>query len=359
MPANIRSTLKPYYHPTRRKWYPRGTYPVKDANGNVERKRGFVGPGEVSRSACQASCDRLNTQLEAEACEAPAEPTFLEAAEVYMRLGGDARFLNKRLMGKLKDVRVNTFTDAIVVEIAKEIYPSATAATLNRQLYTPIISVLRLAAKGKTWKPNLQRPKGALKLKPAKAPADDWFVKMRGVAKPQLWALLLFLTLHGRRPSDGLRRLPADFNPTTGTVTIDKDKAGNPIVVQLSDVVRDAILAYNWQAGPGLFGTLTWKNRRNTYRLLKETCEKAGAPYFTFHKAGRHKFAKRLLDAGRSLAHVKSAGHWANIKVVGDLYGHLEHSEVDQDTKAVGDDWASNLAAKNNVVPLQKKDGTR
>jgi integrase len=174
-------------------------------------------------------------------------------------------------------------------------------------------------------------------------------------APKPLWALLMFLTLHGRRPSDGLRRVPSDYDPIAKTIMIDRDKNGEPILVRLADPVAEAIQAYNWQAGPGLFGTLTWKARRNAYRTLKSACKRAGAPYFTMHKAGRHKFAKRLLEAGYSLAHVKSPGRWKTIRVVAELYGHLEHSEVDEATRKVGVAWAANLGkTKDNVVHLPK-----
>lgn len=355
MPTNIRATLKPYFHKQRRKYFPRGTFPIKREDGRIERKRDFYGSGSDTRTACQADCDRLNRELELAAL-ADDVPTFEQAAETYLEGGGDGRFLDDRLLDFVGSWRCDAIDDAMMVRAVKALYPTATAATVNRQLYTPVISVLRLASKGKQWKPSLSRPKGYSKLKPAKAPADDWFDRLKAEAPPQLWALLLFGTLHGRRPSDGLRRVPSDYDPVAQTVMIDKDKNGNPILVRLSEPVVEAIQAYNWQAGPGLFGTLTWKARRNAYRMLRSACKRAGVEYFTLHKAGRHKFAKRLLEAGYSLAHVKSAGRWASIRVVAELYGHLEHSEVDEVTREVGVAWARERGKlKNNVVQMPKR----
>lgn len=359
MPVSTRATLAPYYHEKRRKWYPRGTYPERDAAGHVYRKRGFRGHGTNSRSACQALCDQLNRDLEAEATATHDEPVFARAAAVYVSTGGDARFLTDKLLMAIGHHRVDLINDEIVARVAGEIYQNASAATLNRQLHTPIISVLRQASKGRPWKPSITRPRGALKLKPAKSPPDDWFARLQKEAKPQLWAFVLFLTLHGRRPSDAFRRVPEDFDPKAGTVFLETTKNGEALTVRLAAPVLEAILAYNWQAGPGLFGTMTWKNRRNAYRLLRETCERAGAPYFTFHKAGRHKFAKRLLDAGYSLVHVQHAGGWKDSGLVADLYGAFAHDEVAETAKTVGEDWASKLEVRDNVVPLQKKGGTR
>jgi integrase len=355
MPTNVRATLAPYFIRKRRKWFPRGTFPFKAADGQIGRKRGYCGSGSDSRAACQADCDRLNRELEVAALSDDV-PTFEQATAVYLESGGDGRFLSDRLLDLIGQWRCDTFDDAMMVKAMKALYPEASAATVNRQLYTPVISVLRQAAKGKQWKPSLSRPKGYSKLKPAKSPSDDWYDHLRAEASPQLWALLLFVTLHGRRPSDGFRRTPADYDPKAETVLVDRDKNGDPVLVRLSQPVSEAIRSYNWQEGPGLFGTLTWTARRNAYRMLKAACKRAGVPYFTFHTAGRHKFAKRLLEAGYSLAHVKSAGRWKSIRVVAELYGHLEHSEVDDATRAVGVAWAHDLGkSRQNVVRLPKR----
>ena len=136
---------------------------------------------------------------------------------------------------------------------------------------------------------------------------------------------------------------------------IERDKNGDPVLVRLSQPVVEAILSYNWQAGPRLFGYYTLKNRRNLYRDLRAACERAGVTYFTPHKAGRHAFAKRLLKAGKSLAHVKAAGKWKTIRVVAELYGAFESSEVDDDVLQVGDQWAAKLGTHpDNVVSLKK-----
>ena len=50
-------------------------------------------------------------------------------------------------------------------------------------------------------------------------------------------------------------------------------------------------------------------------------------PYFSPHVFGRHKFATRFLEAGYSLQFVKNAGHWKTIRLVAELYGHLEKRE--------------------------------
>lgn len=361
MSQNTRSTLKPYLHKRRRKWYPRGTFPIKGEDGKIERKRDYYGPSSDTRALCQVDCDRLNRELESAATSGPLEPTFEEAVATYLGTGGDKRFLGEveggprnKLLDFLGSYRVNEITDTVMGRAVTQLYPTAAAVTVNRQLFTPVISVLRLAAKGKTWKPDLKRPEGHSKLKPAKAPADTWYAAVGPECRPQLIALLLFCTTSGRRAGEAMRCLPADFNPEDGTVFIGKDKNGNAILVRLAQAVVEAIQSYNWQKGPGLFGHYIPKNRRNLFRDLKAACKRAGVPYFPPHKAGRHAFAKRVLQDGYSLAHLMGMGGWDNARTPTELYGHFAHSEVAEDAKRVGEKFLSRVSAiKDNVVELE------
>ena len=360
---NIRSTLKPYLHKQRRKWYPRGTFPIKHEDGSIERKRDFYGPGSDTRTLCQADCDRLNRELEAAASAGPVEPTFEEAVATYLGTGGDKRFLGEveggprnKLLDRLGRIRVNEITDAVMVSAATAIYPTASPVTINRQLYTPVIAVLRMVSKARPWKPDLTRPKGHSNIKPAKAPPDKWFAPVLATCRPQLGALLLFCTTSGRRAGEAIKCLPEHYNPERGTALIGKDKNGNPVLVQVAKQVQEALELYDWKRGPGLFGHYTLKNRRNLFRDLKLACERARVEYYPPHKVGRHAFAKRFLEAGYSIAHLMGAGGWDDPKMPTKLYGHYAYSEVAEDVKKVGEAFLTKIdETKNNVVELQPR----
>lgn len=361
MSVSLRSSLTPYYRRDRRKWYARGTYPLKTPEGKIERKRGYVGEGSDTRAQCQADCDRLNREIEEAIKAGPLAPTFEEAVVTYLGSGGDARFLGEeegkpgnRLLDCLAQFRCDEIDDATMVRTANKLYPTATAATINRQLYTPVISVLRLASKGKHWKPALRRPKGYLEHSPAKSPGDDWFVAVRAKCRPTLWALVLFDAIHGRRAGEALGLAPSDYDRSAGTILIDRTKNGEPVFIRLAKPVIEAIDAYDWHFGPGLFGYYTKQNRRNLYRDLALACEQAGVPYFTPHQAGRHAFAKRLLAEGKSLKHVKEAGKWKSMHVA-TLYGAFEHSEVDDDTRQIGEQWVTKLGKPAQVIELHRR----
>lgn len=353
----IRSTLKPYWHKRRRKWYARGTYPIRHEDGQIERRRGFIGAGHDSRAACRQECDRLNGLYEQDARRAQGERslTFAEGVVNYLTAGGDDRFLTERLILEIGHLDCRSIDDTRMGELVRLFFPGgAKPSTINRDLYTPVIAVLRMAAKGQSWKPEIARPKGHADLPPVRVPKQEWFTRVLPACRPQLRALLLLLTLHGRRPKEAMTRLPHHFDLDAGTIEIERTKNGEPVVVRLAKPVIEAILSYDWKDGPGLFGTLTYENRRGAYRMLYRVCEAIGVPPFTFHAAGRHAFATRKLNSGKTLKHIKEAGRWKSMKMV-ERYTHLERNEVDEETRREGDVWGEAMARAGNIVPLRPK----
>lgn len=71
--------------------------------------------------------------------------TFDHAADAYLSAGGSNRFLEtvRAALGKTELRKINQST---LDETARKIYPTAAAATVNRQLYTPFIAVWNYAA---------------------------------------------------------------------------------------------------------------------------------------------------------------------------------------------------------------------
>lgn len=85
----------------------------------------------------------------------PGEPTFLDAAVRYMAEGRDERFLEP-LLERLGDRPLKAITQDEINDLSIALYPQATAATRNRQVFTPISAVLKHAGIERQWK----RPKG-------------------------------------------------------------------------------------------------------------------------------------------------------------------------------------------------------
>jgi integrase len=126
----------------------------------------------------------------------------------------------------------------------KSVFPKgAKPSTVNRELYTPVIAILNMASKSKACaKPSFTRPKGYTDAPPIVIPDRDWFRLVLPHLSADKVALISFLTVHGRRLGDALGRTPKDFDPEAGTLAIGKDKAGNPLLVELAPGVRDLFL---------------------------------------------------------------------------------------------------------------------
>lgn len=96
----------------------------------------------------------------------PRGPTFVEAAVAYLESGGDARYIGKwdddkkqwngGPISRLGDKLLCEIDQQEIDRVAVALYPSASAMTRNRHVYTPISAVLKHA--GVDFK--IKRPKG-------------------------------------------------------------------------------------------------------------------------------------------------------------------------------------------------------
>jgi integrase len=86
----------------------------------------------------------------------PSDPTFASAALAYMKKGGERRFLAPiiRYFGSKPLAQINQVELDLA---AATLYPNAKPATLNRQVYTPVVAVLHGAGVTQQF----DRPEGA------------------------------------------------------------------------------------------------------------------------------------------------------------------------------------------------------
>jgi hypothetical protein len=83
-------------------------------------------------------------------------PNFASAALDYMRAGGSKRFLTP-LLNHFQVTPLAAIDQRAIDQAAIELYPNASAATRNRQVYTPVSAILRHARVSIV----IRRPKGA------------------------------------------------------------------------------------------------------------------------------------------------------------------------------------------------------
>ena len=152
--------------------------------------------------------------------------TFAGAAAAYMRAGGDGQYLEQVL--RAWPDRIVTDIDQIALDtLAAELYPTATAATRNRQVYTPVAAVMHRAGIEKRFKrpPGWQGKKSTswLELEQAAmlfAAADDVDV--------EFGLLCRFLLYTGMRLGEALGVKLRDLKLDRSFVYLPDSKNGEP-----------------------------------------------------------------------------------------------------------------------------------
>lgn len=337
-------------------WYARSTQPVRGADGKIgyraversTRTSSIQEAREVARQLDLAFAEEANKPAPETPKASKGTMTFADAVGIYIESGYPTKFLAPivQVIGLLpaKDIEQSD-----CLRVAREVYPGRTAATINRQVFTPISAVLRFVGLA----PVLKRPHGHDALPTvdkAELPTDGWYDAVLEHLSPPKRALMLLISLHGLRIGEALNRKPSDVDPKRWTLLLQKTKDGNPYTIKLSEPVIDALKAYEWRKGKWLFGT---KERSNINRDFAKACAKANVQTYGTHKIGRHSFAANVLAEGKSLPYLMQAGRWASLKAVA-RYAHLAKSEVDEEVRTLGKKWHEGRKS-GAVVPMRKK----
>lgn len=308
-------------------------YPKRSPNyivtGSVAGVNVFESTGTPDRGLAEQYRLKREREIYEEAALGKARPaTFADAVIVYANKGKPTRFL-KVLLEHFKEKPLVAIGQVEIDEAARVLYPDAKASTLNRQVYGPMVAVLRAAAKAKlqgATAPMIDRRK---ETKAEVTPADDAHLAALLPHLPEgLAALITLMTFTGLRTGEALRVSQNDTRD--GYALVGRAKNGDPRMVPLPE---------GWEYPSGGWG---YDTTQGVGKALRRAHKAAGLPYRDGHELGRHAFAARFLKAGGSIKRLKEAGGWKKLAVVDERYGHLEISEVH--------DFMRNLAK-----PLQQK----
>lgn len=325
---------------------------MRQTDGRISRVRIEESTREVSKvRAARVAADLYQFYHEqAYRPKAKASPSFTDAAITYVETKQpskrDRGFVAK-LVQFFGETPIADIDQAAISQAAHALYPEASASTHVRAVYAPACTVLRIAGVRPDWK----RPKH--RKRPITIPPDEWFARVLPACEPSLRALLLFLTLTGRRISEALEAI----DNGDGTATIGKTKSGNAVVVAIPDLVQRLLVGVGVKPGR-LF---TYGDRHNVYRALLRACDKAGVlvrddkgkiieGWYGSHALGRHSFCTRLLREGYSTKFVADAAGHASTRMIDLHYGHLEQSEVQTEVRKVGQRWGKRLAKQQKMA---------
>lgn len=259
----------------------------------------------------------------------PGEPTFASAAAAYMKAGGERRFLRK-LLEHFGDTKLSKIDQPAIDVAAAALYPRASGATRNRQVYSPVSAVLRRAG----VRLDLARPVGAGGNK-----ATSWLwpeqaetiFEEAGKIDQEFQALLIVLTYTGLRLSEALGLTWNDVRLQDGFAYIPQTKTDEPRAVFLPPV---AVAALANMAGDVRSQSKVFRFAKSgyLYSLLKAAVFKAGVtlPERSAFHVLRHTYATWMRRyAGADSKALIATGAWKDAKSV-DRYSHVVVSEEAQ-----------------------------
>ncbi len=270
-----------------------------------------------------------------------ATATFAEAALSYLESGGDKRFLDKvlRHFGTTPLAKIDQ--DAIDVG-ARKVYPNASAATRDRQFYTPASAVMKHAAK-RGWCSQIimERPK--------KPPSRDRWItpehadRLIEACNEHLRPLVTLLLYTGARIGEALWLDWRDVDLTRSHVTFPVDqsdgrrtKNNEPRGVPLHPRVRAALANL-----PHRKGEIFRRPDGMPYARLRDgatsasdgirksfagACQRAGIKNFTVHDC-RHTWATWHYAENRDLLALQRLGGWKTLAMV-TRYAHVNVGEL-------------------------------
>jgi integrase len=242
--------------------------------------------------------------------------TFAEAAQRYRNAGKSVTFL-KPVEDYFGQTLVKDITEGAIYEMAKELFPNCSGASLNRLAIVPTQAVINFAAKSKLCTPiKIERYKIDAKVK---EPATlEWIEAFRSQSTPLVGTLALFMYLTGARIGEALDVKWEDVDLRARTVLIRESKVTKerlshlpvPLVIALANLPRIE--------GRGVFGYEKPKALRNAWEAAIEA---AGIKRLTPHSC-RHGFATGLLRRGVDVVTVAWLGGWKSAAQVLKTYGH-------------------------------------
>lgn len=266
--------------------------------------------------------------------------TFADCCLVYLEKGGEKRFL-RPILERFGNTRVKDIRADDVSRFALEVYGHKAPSTVKRELYTPLNAALRAGCDEHDAPIRRFTPPKVVRPQIQEAP-PDWFPAFFAAGHKRINAIVLFLTTTGCRVSEACRLTVRDCNFATGKALLRTTKTGKPRVVALTDfamlAMQEIIDADKAKLDDTVFG---YASRWSVNQAIERVCKKAGLPYYSSHKLGRHAFAARWLASGKSLRGLQEAGQWASIQVLADTYGHLEDSAVHAAIRDVGSEVGS------------------
>lgn len=269
---------------------------------------------------------KIERDIESGSFAIKGETTFASAALVYMKAGGERTYIGK-LLEHFGDKPLSQIDQAAIDAAAVAIYPTGTPATRNRQVYTPISSILRSAGSSHS----LRRPRGSAG---NKSTAWLWPEQANAIFEeaeklnPEFAALLIVLCYTGMRLSEALGLTWNDVRLQDGFAYVPDTKNDEPRAVFLPPVAVAALANLHGDGGH-IRRVFRFTKSGHLYHLLRASAFRASVdlPARSAFHIFRHTYATWMRRyAGLDTKGLVATGAWKDRKSA-DRYEHVVVTE--------------------------------
>lgn len=282
--------------------------------------------GTAERKVAVKVLAKLKDEIERGVVAKPGEATFVSASISYVKHGGERRFV-MRLAEHFGETPLGAITQQEIDAAAIALYPAASPATRNRQVYSPVSAILKHAGKPDP----LKRPKGGrgnvrlFYFTPEQASA---LIDAATTRNAEFGCLLTFLLYTGCRLSEALAIRVEDVHLKDATAFSGKTKNGLPRTIFLPPVLVAALAGH--PRGLERAGKLfRWHKCGRLYTWLDEAARASGVAIpdgVAFH-AFRHSYGAWMRRyGGLDTTGLVETGAWKSRQAAA-VYEHAVASE--------------------------------
>ena len=273
---------------------------------------------------------------------------FADAVEMYHPTPQAAKQLLP-ILDEIGDMPISKITGALLKRLGPKLKPMACTDTWWREIVPPARAVINNAhdLKGTPairvrrydrfeWIAQDQRRKKASRVE--RTPATrDWIEAFCAAADPYNAALVRFMFETAARIDQAVCVEPGDLNPLSCEVMVKAQKGHPEGLVTVSPQMMAELVALkpkrprNRKTGallsPRVFGYGSPTGYNNRWKTI---CKRAGIPYLSAHRAGRHSFYTELVvRQGVDPVTAAKAGRWSDATLPMRIYAHAEADEAE------------------------------
>jgi integrase len=306
--------------------------------GSIKGRRYEETTGTAERALAEEIRAKREAELFREAIygrSAPASTSFAQAALAYVEEGGAKRFL-RPVAEHFAETPLAKIDQDAIERGARRVYPQASAATRNRQFFTPASAVLHFAARrGWVSQPIIARPNVAAA--PFRWLTPEEAERLIAASSPHLRPLVVFMLYTGARSGEALALDWRDLSLGRAHVTFTKTKNGEARGVPLHRRVVAELANLPHREGPvfrrpdglayvGPKGADDTSAGSRIKKAFRGAVRRAGLVNVSPHDL-RHTFATWHYQGNRDLTALQKLGGWKSVAMVL-RYAHVNVGEL-------------------------------